>query len=278
MRENGFGQWKFGWRFFGAELKFHREQMGLTQQDLGKLVFCTGSFIGQLENAVRRPLPEMAAKLDEVLKTNGLFARMCKRLENDSPYDDYFAAAAELEKSATMITEYSGQVIPGLFQTESYARELNRVAFPFLTKGEINALVAMRMARSEIYTAPERATRPKLWVTIDEAAIRRIIGSREEMALQLDHLVHLSEESAILLQVVPFSAGAHSLLEGNLKLMAFADAPPVAYQEGPSYGQLIDDPVAVADLEMRYSLLTARAHSFDESLGLVKSVAKGLRT
>ncbi|MDH6138592.1 MULTISPECIES: helix-turn-helix domain-containing protein [Kitasatospora] len=265
---------KFDWRYFGDELKFHREAAGLSQQQLGDKVHCSGTYIGQFENATRRPQLPLAKLFDQVLGTNGLFARMCEKLQNDSPYDDYFATAAELEATAQTICEYSPLLVPGLLQTPSYARAVFRAAQPLIPEQAISDMVANRMARARILTDPERTTPLQFWAILDESILRRPVGGPAVMAEQLGGIAQLAENNQIIVQVLPFSAGAHSLLEGMLQIMTFADEPPVGYVEGPAAGQLLDGPGTVARLQMYYDLAQADALSRVASLKLIKSAAE----
>jgi hypothetical protein len=94
------------------------------------------------------------------------------------------------------------------------------------------------------------------------------------MAEQLHHVAQFAEEDRLFLQVLPLSAGAHGMLEGMIRFMTFADAPPVAYTEGPYSGQIIDHPPIVAKATMNYDRLRAAALPFEASLDVVRSVAK----
>lgn len=264
---------KFDWRYFGDELKFHREAAGLSQQQLGDKVHCSGTYIGQFENATRRPQLPLAKLFDQVLGTNGLFARMCEKLQNDSPFADHFAAASELEATALTICEYSSQLVPGLLQTPAYARAVYRAAQPLLPAKTIDEMVADRMSRAHILSL-ERETRLVFWAILDEVILRRPVGGPAVMAEQLRHLAKFAEEDRVFLQVIPFSSGAHSLMEGMVQIMTFANEPPVAYTEGPFSGQLLDDPTVVGKLDMNYDLLRVAALSREASLALIESAAE----
>ncbi|MCC9311240.1 helix-turn-helix transcriptional regulator [Kitasatospora sp. RB6PN24] len=263
---------KFDWRYFGAELKFHREAAGLSQQQLGDKVHCSGTYIGQFENATRRPQLPLARLFDQALGTNGLFARMCERLINNSPYEDYFAAASELEAIAEKICEYSPLLVPGLLQTPEYAEAVFRGAQPLLHDEAIAELVAARMARTQIVTDPNRET--LFWAILDEAVLRRPIGGPAVMSKQLRCVAHFAQQRRVIVQVVPFAVGAHTLPEGMIQIMTFPDAPPAAYVEGPFAGQLLEDPRIIAKCQMGYDLLRAAALSPEASLGMIRSVAE----
>lgn len=254
----------------GAELRHKREEAGLTQEELGRPLFVSGSFIGQLEAGTRRMQMEYAVKIDEVLGTDGYFARNCEAATK-SKYPDHFAEAAEAEAVATAIRQYAPQLIPGLLQTKAYASAVCRAYQPTAPDDVIDETVTARLERTRLLDHP---TTPLLWVVLDEAVLRRNTGGPVVMTEALWHVVELIRKHRIIAQVLPFSAGAHAALEGSLKLMAFTDAPPLAYLDGLGTGRLLDDPATVAGYELAYDLVGASALSPEASLALIESAAE----
>ncbi|AZQ35612.1 XRE family transcriptional regulator [Streptomyces cyaneochromogenes] len=254
----------------GAELRHAREKAGLSQEQLGQLLFASGSFIGQLEAGTRRIQPEHARVLDEVLGTGDFFQRNCKASAK-SRYPEHFAEAAEAEAEATAIRMYAPMLIPGLLQTRAYARAVNRAYDPTAPEATIDEWVEGRMVRTRLLDHP---TNPVLWAVLDEAALRRETGGRALMAEALCHLADLIRRNRVIVQVLPFSAGAHKAMDGSLKLMDFEDAPPLVYFEGPGTGRLEDDPATVARLRFTFELLTASALSPQKSLALIEALAQ----
>ncbi|MEV0578368.1 MULTISPECIES: helix-turn-helix domain-containing protein [unclassified Streptomyces] len=254
----------------GAELRHRREDAGLSQADLGSPLFVSGSFIGLLESGVRRMQMDQAEKFDELLGADGFFVRNCAALKS-SKYPDHFAEAAEAEARATTIKEYAPQLIPGLLQSEAYARAVFREYQPTAVESAIDELVAARLERAQLLADP---TQPMLWAVLDEAVLRRTVGGPEVMADALRHIASLARQRRIIVQVLPFSAGGHAAMGGGLKLMAFSDAPPLAYLDGLGSGQLLDDPSTVRTYELTYDLVVASAISPAASLALIESVAE----
>ncbi|WP_280688168.1 MULTISPECIES: helix-turn-helix transcriptional regulator [unclassified Kitasatospora] len=103
---------KIGWKYFGTELKLAREEKGLSQQQLGALIFVSGSYVGQFESATRKPQLDVAERIDVALDTKGRFTRMCQELIDSSPFSDNFAIVAELEQQAISICEYGASCSP----------------------------------------------------------------------------------------------------------------------------------------------------------------------
>lgn len=214
--------------------------------------------------------PEYAGQIDEILGTDGFFQRNC-RVSCKSRYPDHFAEAAEAEAIATTIKEYAPLLIPGLLQTEAYARAVFRAYQPTATEDVIDELVEARLDRAHLLDDP---TKPLLWAVLDEAVLRRRVGGAPVMATALRHVAGLARQRRIIVQVMPFEAGAHASLNGSLKLMSFTDAPPLAYLQGLGSGQLQDDPATVTSHELTYDLIRACALSPETSLALISSVAE----
>ncbi|MFI9806549.1 Scr1 family TA system antitoxin-like transcriptional regulator [Streptomyces sp. NPDC052301] len=254
----------------GAELRHARERMGLSQDQLGQRLFVSGSFIGQLEAGTRRMQPDIARMLDEVLETGGFFARNCMAAAK-SRYQEHFAEVAESETRATAIRQYAPLLIPGLLQTSAYARAVNHAYDPTTPEETIEEWVDNRMARARLLDHP---TKPLLWAVLDEAALRRETGGRAVMAEALRHVAGLARRGRVIVQVLPLSAGAHTAMEGALKLMDFEDAPPLVYLEGVRTGRLEDDPATVTQLRFVFDLLVASALSQAKSLALVEALAE----
>ncbi|MGP3687676.1 helix-turn-helix domain-containing protein [Streptomyces sp. IBSNAI002] len=254
----------------GTELRVARERAGLSQLALGEKLFVSGSYVGQMEAGTRRITLELAHAIDEILKTDGFFVRNCDAGAK-SKYPDHFTEAAEAEALATAIREFAPLIIPGLLQTEAYAREVFLAYQPTATAEVIDDLIANRLARTALLTDP---TTPLLWAVLDEAVLRRVVGGPAVMAEALGHIVTLIRARRIIVQVVPFSAGAHAALAGTIKLMSFEDAPPLAYVTGMGTGRLLDDPATVAHHTLTYDLLTASALSPTQSLALIESTAE----
>ncbi|MFC5804340.1 helix-turn-helix domain-containing protein [Streptomyces formicae] len=272
------GRWagsrQAAWEFFGLELKARREAAGLTQGELGRRVFVSGGYIGQFEQAIRKPQKDVAARIDEVLQTDGFFERMWKKLIADSPYDEHFASVAELERLATKICEYTSTYVPGLLQTSEYVRALFLGSNPLADEAQIEDMVRSRMGRTSLLKGPAR---PVYWGILPEAALRIPVGGPAVMARQLDHLAAMARERKVLIQVLPFSAGAQPIMGKMVTLMEFEDAPPTAYTEAVLSGNLLDDPATVKRIQGYYDLLRAAALSPEASLALIESVAEDYR-
>ncbi|MER7051276.1 MULTISPECIES: helix-turn-helix transcriptional regulator [unclassified Streptomyces] len=268
------GSRQAAWEFFGIELKRRREDAGITQVELGTRVFVSGGYIGQFEQAIRKPQLDVAQRIDGVLQTDGIFERLCRKLIDDPRYADYFARVVELERLATRVCEFAPTVVPGLLQTKQYARTVTIAANPFKSDAYVEEIVTARLERSLIL---DDATRPEYWVALHENVLRIPVGGQQVMAAQLEHIARLMRERMAVVTVLPYKAGAHAAMGGMLKLMDFEDAPPVAYTETEYSGTLIDSPAVVTHAQRTYDLLRVAALSPEASLALVESAAEDFR-
>ncbi|TLQ45824.1 helix-turn-helix domain-containing protein [Streptomyces marianii] len=254
---------------YGEWLKAQREIAGLTQQELADAAIMTRSHIAHIEAGRRIPSKEDARRLDRALDTRDVLSSFLP--QEDVAVADRFAAALHLEQQATTIREFALSFVPGVLQTERYARAVLGSAFPPRSEEECDRTVVTRLERGRILANP---VTPVVWALIDEAVLRRPIGSAEVMAEQITHLIRLAECKRVRVHVLPLSLGHHPLLQSMLTLMWFEDQPPVAYTEGLHIGRVHDAPALVEQLQGAYDLALSDALPLKESLALMKAAAK----
>ncbi|GAA1699297.1 helix-turn-helix domain-containing protein [Streptomyces yatensis] len=254
---------------YGEELRIRRTAADLTQEALSERVVCSPTLISHFEAGRRLPKPDDAARIDQALGTDGFFARWLEDLE--SKFADHFAAVADLEQQATVIQQFALSLVPGVLQTDDYARALFRAYRPNYTAEELDEAVVIRTKRRRMLDGPAQ---PVVWTLLDEAVIRRRVGGSQVMAEQLRRIGDMAEAGRIRLHVLPYDVGAHALLESLLTLMSFPDSAPVGYVEGFLTGNLMDDPALVAASQTAYSLALSDALSQQESLALIKAAAE----
>ncbi|WP_405016593.1 helix-turn-helix transcriptional regulator [Kitasatospora sp. NBC_00070] len=258
--------------FFGNEVRQWRTRAKLSQERLGDLIGYTGSLVGQVETGKRRATLEFAQEVDRHLEADGLFVRLWPHLGARRQFPDYFESYAKLEPIASEIRDYGGPFIPGLGQTDRYARHLFLTANRFTSDEEIEEKVSARIERQAILLGP---TCPMLWWLVDEDALRRPMGGHGVMAEQLRHLSSLIRSRTAVVQVIPVKHGSHSLLGGAMALMSFHDSrPDVLYTEGPHSGLMQDDPDTVRKHAVSYDLARATALTSEASLSLIEQVAE----
>ncbi|MEU6949064.1 helix-turn-helix transcriptional regulator [Streptomyces sp. NPDC046316] len=250
--------------YYGAELRRLREEAGLNQQQLGDIVFCTASLIGQIETAKKVPTREFSERLDAALMTGGLFSRLVG-LVLKSQLPTWFQPYAELEAKATYISTYQAQLVYGLLQTEEYARAVLSVDHP----DRLDEMVAARMERQRIL---EREHPPVLCVVLDEAVLRLEIGGREVMRSQLQGLLRCMQREWIQIQVLPFAVGQHAGMMGSFTLLRFDGDPDLFYAPVYGGGHMTANSQVIRERFVGYAHLQASALSREDSAALITHV------
>ncbi|MFE9483247.1 helix-turn-helix transcriptional regulator [Streptomyces spororaveus] len=243
--------------FYGYELRRLREQAGLKQAQLGEIIFCTGSLVGQIETTKRVPTRDFSERVDAALNTGGVFSRLVG-LVLRSVLPTWFQAYAEMEARASYISTFQAQLVYGLLQTPAYARAVLGVR----TEGDLDTKVAARMDRQRIL---DREDPPLMWVVMSEAVLHQEIGGREVMRNQLAHLLEQQRREWVKVQILPFEAGAHVGLDGTFNLLRFEDDPDVVYTEDFVQGHMTANPQALREGSLRYDHLQAAALSLEDS-------------
>ncbi|KAF4408231.1 MULTISPECIES: helix-turn-helix transcriptional regulator [Streptomyces] len=263
--------------FYGKELRWKREKAGLTLQETVEGSFYAPSYLSEIEHGRRRMPEDLAHHIDRALSTDGFFGRRCEdvRKAKRSGHAGYFERVLEAEKHALTIEEWSPTVIPGLLQTEAYARTVVRATHPLAPDDEVDTKVNARLARARLFEDDHSV--PQYWVVLHESILRQPVLSRDEAAAQLGRIASLARHSRILPQVLPWDCGPHPFMLGTAKILTFADAPPLAYTESLHSGDVIDDPSLVADYRRSYDLLRAAALPPEASLSMIEATAEEFR-
>ncbi|MDT0264839.1 helix-turn-helix transcriptional regulator [Streptomyces sp. DSM 44915] len=254
---------------YGNWLKQQREAAGLTQQDLAERALMTRSHISHIEAGRRVPSKDDARRLDRALNTGDVLTNFLP--ENTAAVADYFESARQLEQQATVIQEFAISFIPGILQTERYARAIIPIGYPPRSAQDCERTIVSRLERGKLLADP---VKPVVWAVLDEAVLRRPVGGPEVMAEQLTYIADLVERNRVRAHVMPFALGPHPLMQSMLTLMWFEDQPPVAYTEGLRTGKVHDSPDVVEELQGSYNLALSDALPLRESLDLLRSTAK----
>jgi hypothetical protein len=185
---------------------------------------------------------------------------------------DWFSAFVSLEGEASIIRAYEPHYVPGLLQTEEYARAVLWAGLPHASVEEIDRLLALRLQRQSLLT---REKAPLLWVVMDETVLRRPIGGVDVMRGQLAHLAEVTEMPNVRLQVMPFTAGPHPAMYGPFHIFRFEiqELPDIAYTEsliGGAYYDERDDVSAFLEALDRMCAQAAPAQSTKAILGGIR--------
>ncbi|MEN3586202.1 helix-turn-helix transcriptional regulator [Streptomyces sp. ZYX-F-203] len=269
--------------FFGSQVLKLRTARGWSQTELAKKGHTTGAMISYVENAKRVPSESLARDLDAAFGTD-FFAEFFP-LVVAYAYPSWFLPYVELERDARSIRSFQSQVIPGLLQTEDYARAMLTPVRP----DNLDDLVAARMTRQALF---ERDEPPHTWFIMDEQALRRRIGGPDVMRTQLERLLIAGQHPRCVIQVVPEEVTAHPGLAGPFTLLSFDQGEPqtgddfrngtrrpphdVLYVDGFSQGRTALDSAEVNEGARAYDLLRSYALSPEESADRIGEHLEGL--
>ncbi|MEU4424724.1 helix-turn-helix transcriptional regulator [Actinoplanes sp. NPDC024001] len=153
--------------------------------------------------------------------------------------DTWFQNYLDLEQAAELIRTYEVQFVPGLLQTDAYARAVIRLGHDNATPGEIDRRAKLRMARQQVL---DRSDGPRLWAVLDEAVLRRPIGGRAVLREQIEALIAACDSPNVRLQVMPFDSGGHAAAGGAFSILRFPHdkVPDVVYIEHLTSGLYLE--------------------------------------
>lgn len=226
----------------GYHLRRLREEAGVTPDRAGYEIRASRSKISRMENGhvgfkerdVTDLLTLYGATDEQTRSTLISLAQQANTPGWWSKYGDllvnWFEDYLGLESAASVIRTFDLQFVHGLFQTEDYARAVTMLGYAASQKAEIDRRVSLRLSRQKLLT---RAEPPQVWSILDEGALRRPVGGRAVMRVQLRHLVEVAALPTVTLQVVPFSRGGHSAAGGSFTILRFGEpqVPDVVYLE-----------------------------------------------
>jgi len=258
---------------FGAELRFYRTRANLSQKDLAALVHVSNDVISKIETGERPPAEDFPPRLDAVpeLDTGGALTRLWDHLKKGQKQRLYgwFQEWADIESQATVLRWYEPLVVPGLLQTEDYARAILS-ARPDGNLSDLDEQVAARLARQNIL---DRTGSPQLWCILDEGVLHRAIGGPKVMRSQLYRLAEVSEHPRTSIQVIR-ADGAHAGLLAHFVIADLEGKPSVAYLETAAEGVVTDSSSAVGHVALTFDRLRADAESRAVSRDLIRKVAE----
>jgi transcriptional regulator with XRE-family HTH domain len=270
----------------GIELRRLREQASLTCEDVGRRLDCSGTRISRMETGRISIRPGDVRELMEVYEITGPEADALVQLAREARMKGWwhtygqvlppwFEAYVGLETAATRLRDFQAMIVPGLLQTEDYARTVLRTAPGRDSTEEIDRQVALRMRRQAIF---EDATPPDLWVILSESVIRTHVGGRGVMRAQLRRLIDVAERSHVTLQVLPFTSGAHVHPISPFTILDFPDAadPTVVYLEHRTGSLFLESAEEIRRYTVVFDHLRAEALGTRASVDLIAQVADEL--
>jgi transcriptional regulator with XRE-family HTH domain len=253
---------------FASQLRSWRQQMGWTQVEMGAKLGYSASLVSGVETMDKGPTIDFAGRCDEVFNTPGTFITL-QELAARETYPSVFAPVIPFEREAVRIHGWELGAVPGLLQTDEYARCMIRSGRPKDSNDEIDRFVAARMERQELVKGDNA---PLLWYVLDESVIRHVVGGPAVMREQLDRLLDASDSPGIVLQILQFGADNHAGADGPISVYEFAESPSVCYTECYSGGRIVEDRAEVAAMMTVVNLIRASALSARDSRELIRRI------
>ena len=255
---------------FADELRRARTQAGLSQEALGQAINYSGSLIAAVETGRRIPSRDFAKRIDETLATGGRLGRIQVIVGRDAVLP-WFRQWVAVEQEAVLLRTYQVAVLPGLLQTEAYARAV-LAGGALLTPEEVEKQVAARLERQRLL---ERESPPHLISVLDETVLRRPVGGPAVMREQLRHLVEVAAaHPRVRLHIVPAGTGAYAGLNGPFVLATSSADDDLVFLDTPRRGMVLDHGEDVRAIRQSWEAVRAEALSHPQSIELIEEVAE----
>ncbi|MFE4796109.1 helix-turn-helix domain-containing protein [Streptomyces sp. NPDC056708] len=261
-------------RALGKQIKVLRESAGLSQKDLGTATHCGEDLISAMERGVRTPQPDFLGRADQVLDAGGVLRAAVDEVREAlsrtrTRHPDWFRDYARVEADALAVHDYSNQAVPGLLQTEEYARAVFTQRRPLLDEETIEKRVADRLDRQKIF---ERWPAPTMTYVLEEVVLQRPIGGDASQRRQLQQLLRIGHMRTVTLQVMPTDREEHPSLDASFIMLTPKGRQQVAYTEAYGHPRLITDPEEVRVFSERYGIIRSQALTTRESLTLIEKM------
>lgn len=269
-------------RKLGKELRRHREEAGLTVRDVSAYAGLQPGTISKIENGRQAILPRNVRLILQACNVGAPIMDSLIRLAEESEdrgwwtafsdtMPDWFETYVAIEGDAEEIWVYSAELFDGQTQTPEVAEALARMSYPEITEAQLKRSVELRRARQ----AHLERKRPTVKIVLNEAVIRRPIGTAEVMGRQLRHLATLSERSNISIQVLPFAAGAHPGMKSSFTLLRFPEGfndMDCVYLENENGAVWQERPSDIAHYSDVFARLRANALSVEDTRALLDNL------
>jgi transcriptional regulator with XRE-family HTH domain len=253
---------------FAEELRSWRQRLGWSQVEFASKIAYSASLVSAVETMAKTPTYDFARRCDQATGAPGTFARLQELVAREA-YPAWFAPVIGFEREAIRLHGWEFGVVPGLLQTEAYARGLIRAVRPQDSADAIDRKVAARLERQEILTG---GNAPMVWYVLGEGVLRQMVGGGAVMAEQLDRLIGLAVQPRVVIQVLPFTATDYAGGDGAITIFDFKEAATVAYSECWGGGRIVEARDEVADLVTVVNMLRAAALSREESRELMRKI------
>jgi transcriptional regulator with XRE-family HTH domain len=258
---------------FGAVLQGFREHAGFTQEELAPKLKFSVHFLASVEQGRRMPPDDLVEAAERELNAYGIIRKAARKLGRQPGLAAWFRKWAGLEETAISLYTYECRLIPGLLQTEAYARTLFEEQIPLLGDEQIEVQLAARQERQQLLR--ERQTTAFSFI-LEEHLFQRRTGGVEAHRELIDHVLDLGSLRNVEIQIMPLSRGVHAAMGGPIQLLETPENQWFGYCEGQRGGRLITDRKEISVLQMRYAKLRSQALTPEDSVSLLKQLRGAL--
>ncbi|UUY50378.1 helix-turn-helix domain-containing protein [Streptomyces yangpuensis] len=260
-------------RTFGAVVQALREHTGLNREEFGALIGYSKHTVASVEQGRRMPDRDFVERAEPVLGDTGALRKAAPHLSRQAGLASWFRQWARLETHAVTLWTYECRVVPGLLQTERYARAVTESVPPVKDEEQVAKQVAARLDRQQLF---QRRPPIAFSFIVEQALLERGTGGPEVMRELLDSLLERSSQFNVELQVMPRHQPEHAGFDGPLMLLESTDNKWSGYAEGQRGGMLVPDPKEVSIMLQRYAKLRSQAFNSEDSRSLLKQLRGAL--
>ncbi|MFH8465881.1 Scr1 family TA system antitoxin-like transcriptional regulator [Streptomyces sp. NPDC017991] len=261
---------------FGEVVKAFRKRARLTQEEFAPRVRYSVPTVASIEQGRRFPPPDFVERAEEVLDAFGALRGAARHLSRQPGLASWFRQWARFEADAVSLYTYECRVVPGLLQTEGYARAVSFSVPPLPTEAEMTERIAARMARHELLSTSRKPLTAFSFI-VEQAVLERRTGGDEVTRELYDHLLGLIERHwNVEFQLMPLRQPVHAGLDGPLQLAETPDNRWFGYSEGQENGRLITALGEISRLHQRYAKMRSQALTPEDSLGLLQRMRGAL--
>jgi hypothetical protein len=255
---------------FGFELRCRRMAARLTQRQLANNILFSTSMVGMVERAARKPERVFAERCDQALGLDGTLTELWAMVDRERQWAPWwFREWLDVEQEATVLRSWDPLLIPGILQTEAYARQVLS-GEPGTTPEQVEQRLAARTQRKAILS---RDKPPLVWAVIDEGVLHRLVGSSDIMRDQLEYLAMAAHHPRLKIQIVPFAALSTCGLMSPFTVAELPGSRTIVHVESSALGQVSGSPDIVEMIINRYDAIRADAHPKHVSLQMVEEAA-----
>ncbi|MDX2935919.1 helix-turn-helix domain-containing protein [Streptomyces ipomoeae] len=254
-------------RTFGAMVQALREHAGLSREELADLIGYSKHMVASVEQGRRMPDMALVEGVDRALGGTGALIAAGQHLGRQPGLAAWFRRWAKLEAAAIVLYTYECRMIPGLLQTEAYARALFNDRLPLLSDEEIEEQWTARAMRQRLlHDRPNTA----FSFILEEHMFLRRTGGAEVTRELLDHVLEIAEQRNVEIQVMPLARESHAGLAGPIRLLETPENRWFAYCEGQRGGMLVAEAKEISVLQSRYARMRSQALTIPDSVSLLQ--------